>query len=43
MSTFWHLLIWACVFWYGTITLLVAVRGWWDIVGMLKRLRDGEE
>lgn len=42
MSTFWHLLIWACVVWYSTITFLVAVRGWHDIVGMLRRLRDGE-
>lgn len=43
MSTFWHLLIWACVVWYSTITFLVAIRGWHDIVGMLRRLRDGEE
>ena len=43
MSTFWHLLVWCCVVWYSTITILVAVRGWKDVVGMLKRLRDGEE
>lgn len=42
MSTFWHLLLWACVLWYSSITLLVAVRGWKDIVTMLRRLRDGE-
>lgn len=43
MSTFWHLLVWACVVWYSTITFRVSVRGWRDIVGMLRRLRDGEE
>jgi hypothetical protein len=43
MSTFWHLLVWSCVVWYSTITILVAVRGWKDVVGMLKRLRDVED
>lgn len=42
MSTFWHLLIWTCVVWYSSVTLLVAIRGWRDIVGMLRRLRDDE-
>ncbi|MBL9152610.1 MAG: hypothetical protein JNK37_09005 [Verrucomicrobiales bacterium] len=42
MSTFWHFLIWACVVWYGTVTILVAVRGWRDIVGMLRELGRGE-
>ncbi len=42
MSTFWHLLVWACVLWYGVITGYVAVRGWRDIVGMLRRLKKGE-
>lgn len=42
MSTFWHLLLWACVLWYSSITLLVALRGWKDILTMLRRLRDGE-
>ncbi len=44
MSTFWHLLVWACVLWYGSITAIVAVRGWRDIAAMLRRLRgeDGE-
>ena len=42
MSTFWHFLVWACVVWYSSITLLVALRGWRDIVGMLKRLKEGE-
>ena len=43
MSTVWHLLVWSCVVWYSTITILVAVRGWKDVVGMLKRLRDVED
>jgi len=43
MSTVWHLLVWSCVVWYSTITILVAVRGWKDVVGMLKRLRDAED
>ena len=42
MSTFWHLLIWACVVWYSSITLLVTIRGWRDIVGMLRRLKEGD-
>jgi len=42
MSTFWHILIWACVIWYSTITIYVAVRGAFDIRSMLGRLRDGE-
>ncbi len=43
MSSFWHLLLWICVIWYSTITFLVTVRGWKDIVEMLRRLRSGEE
>ena len=34
----------ACVLWYSTITVYVAVRGVSDIAGMLKRLSaNGEE
>lgn len=41
---FWFLLTMACVIWYSTITVYVAVRGVSDIVGMLKRLSsNGEE
>lgn len=40
MSTFWHFLLWTCVAWYSSVTFLVAVRGWRDIVDMLKRLQD---
>ncbi len=37
---FWWLLTMACVVWYSTITVFVAVRGVVDIKGMLKRLAD---
>lgn len=44
MTTFWHILIWACVTWYSTITIYVAVRGVFDIRSMLGRLKEkGEE
>ncbi|MCB1091090.1 MAG: hypothetical protein KDL87_06150 [Verrucomicrobiae bacterium] len=43
MSTLWHLLVWACVVWYGTVTIVVAVKGWRDIVTMLKRLKSGDD
>lgn len=35
---FWLLLTAACVIWYSTITVFVAVRGMKDIRGMLERL-----
>ena len=38
MSTFWHLLVWACVIWYSATTLYVAVRGLADIRQMLRNL-----
>lgn len=41
---FWWILTIACVLWYSTITVYVAVRGVSDIAGMLKRLSsNGEE
>ena len=43
MSTFWHILVWACVVWYASITFVVAVRGWRDIVGMLRKLGEDRE
>lgn len=44
MTTLWHFLIWACVIWYSSITLYVAVRGAMDIRSMLARLKkSGEE
>ncbi len=33
----------ACVVWYSTITVYVAIRGAADIKEMLKRLRDGSD
>jgi hypothetical protein len=38
---FWWLLVMACVIWYSTITIYVAIRGAADIKEMLARLRDG--
>ena len=38
---FWWLLTAACVVWYSTITVYVAIRGVFDIRSMLKRLSDG--
>ena len=37
---FWWLLTMACVVWYSTITIYVAIKGAKDIKGMLKRLED---
>lgn len=36
---FWWLLTAACLAWYATITVYVAVKGLRDIRGMLRRLR----
>ena len=33
----------ACVVWYSTVTVYVAIRGVFDIRGMLARLAAGEE
>jgi hypothetical protein len=35
---FWFLLVWACVVWYSTTTVYVAVRGSLDIQQMLRDL-----
>ncbi|NUM54772.1 MAG: hypothetical protein HUU46_14095 [Candidatus Hydrogenedentes bacterium] len=37
---FWFWLTMACVAWYSTITVYVAIKGVIDIQGMLKRLRE---
>jgi hypothetical protein len=34
----WWLLTWACVVWYSTLTLYVAVKGMRDIGHMLRKL-----
>jgi len=36
---FWWLLTTACIVWFSTITIYVAVRGALDIRGMFERLR----
>jgi hypothetical protein len=40
---FWWLLTMACVLWYSTITIYVAVRGFSDIKHMLARLADEQK
>jgi hypothetical protein len=40
---FWALLTLACMVWYSTITVYVAIRGVADIKTMLSRLRDGND
>jgi hypothetical protein len=40
---FWFLLTVACVAWYSTITVYVAIRGAFDIKGMLARLSDKQK
>lgn len=39
---FWFLLTAACVLWYSTITVYVAIRGAADIKHMLGRLDENE-
>ncbi len=35
---FWLVLSVVCVVWYSTITVYVAIKGFWDIKSMLERL-----
>lgn len=37
---FWYLLTIACMVWYSSVTVYVAIRGALDIKHMLARLRD---
>ena len=37
---FWWLLAMACVIWYSSITIYVAIKGVTDIKNMLKNLTD---
>lgn len=37
----WFWLVWACVIWYSTITVYVAVKGAFDIRHMLANLEKG--
>lgn len=39
LEAFWWLLTMACVVWYTTITVYIAVQGLRDIRGMLGRLK----
>ena len=40
---FWWLLMVACVVWYSTITIYVAIRGTFDIKHMLRRLEESND
>ncbi len=40
---FWWLATMACVVWYSSITVYVAIRGVMDIKGMLQRLKHTDE
>ena len=40
---FWWFLVTACVLWYTTITIYVAVKGGFDIKQMLARLAKSNE
>ncbi|HOH29610.1 MAG TPA: hypothetical protein PLC40_08045 [Candidatus Hydrogenedentes bacterium] len=40
---FWSLLALACLLWYATVAVVVAIKGALDIFGMLSRLRQGQE
>ena len=40
---FWLVLTVACLVWYSTVTVYVAVRGLWDIREMLARLGAGDQ
>jgi hypothetical protein len=40
--TFWLLLTIACLVWYAGVTAYVAIKGVFDIRGMLERLRSGK-
>ncbi len=37
---FWAVVVAACLLWYSTVTVYVAVRGAADIRAMLRRLKD---
>lgn len=39
----WLLLTIACLVWYSTVTIYVAIRGAYDIKHMLARLKAGED
>ena len=40
--SFWFWLTWACVIWYSTVTIYVAVRGLFDIKQMLRNLKQNQ-
>ena len=43
LHLFWLILVGACLTWYGTITIYIAVRGFADIREMLATLKKQQE
>lgn len=43
LETFWFILTVACLVWYSTITVYVAIRAVWDIRNMLARLQATQD
>ena len=39
----WFWLAWACVIWYSTVIVYVAIRGAFDIKHMLRNLKENQE
>jgi hypothetical protein len=39
---FWLILVIACIVWYSTVTIYVAIKGVTDIKTMLRRLSSGD-
>ena len=42
-ASFWWVLTMACLVWFSTITLYVALRGAFDIKSMLARLKERQD
>ncbi len=40
---FWGAITLACLVWYSTVTVYVAIKGVGDIRGMLRRLSDSQD
>ena len=43
MANVWWTILMICLVWYSTVTVYVAIRGAWDIRGMLGRLAASNE
>jgi hypothetical protein len=43
LADFWWVMTMACIVWFSTVTVYVAIRGAFDIKGMLARLGRTDE